>query len=447
MKKVLGSLIALALFLVPMNAIAAVKAGEACKKAGTTATVNGKKYTCIKSGKKFVWNKGVAIAKQKPTAGPIPTPTPEVISTPIPNATNTQSATPKPTFTPKKPIQLFWKFKVIDGVLHRNVEATGEWITTDSRSEAEFDPVRIKAWQQITASVPAATRQNSVTYMVGPSVNSEIEASYRYLIERSLKYFKPWISSEVPFYIHIYTEKDRDFFRESMQIYVNGDQDYARLEVDLKNYDGLGSNWSPSGGVTIGALKTDRSNWVNFGTFAMDSELKPDGLLMYMIPHEISHHWQFSAMQPLMRRQGSDRSPCNFFEGTAVLLGSSIGVNHLGWFSDEMDVITRRVSRDNPTFNPISPNDMTEELMKFSSSNAPNALGCTTGYTLGALAYEWLVAEKGVKVLQDLAEAFNKTTSVSDGIRLVTGWTDREFYSKASEYVLRAWQRAVNLKP
>lgn len=443
MKKALGSLIALTLFLVPMNAIAAVKAGDACKKAGTTATANGKKYTCIKSGKKLVWNKGVAIAKPLPVPTPNPTPTvvPFVGPTPIP------VGTPTPTPTVKVQNQLFWKFKVVNGVLYRNVEATGEWVTTDSRNEAEFDPIRIKAWKQINSSVPATVAQNSVTYMVGPNVNPEIEASYRYLIDRSLKYFKPWIPSEVPFYIHIYTEKDRDFFKQSMQIYVNGEQDYLRLEADLKNYDGLGSNFSPSGGVTIGALKTDRSNWINFGTFAMDSELKPEDLLMYMIPHEVSHHWQFSVMQPLMRRPGSDRSACNFFEGTAVLLGSSIGVNHLGWFSDEMDVITRRISRSNPTFNPTSPNDMVEELMKFSSSNSPNALGCTTGYALGALAYEWLVAEKGVKVLADLADAFNKTTTVSEGIRLVTGWSDREFYTQASEYVLRAWQRSVNLKP
>jgi hypothetical protein len=442
-KKLLAVLVTAALFLLPINAIAAVKAGDTCKKVGTTVTANGKKYTCVKNGKKLVWNKGVAIAKPVLTVSPTPTPTP----TPAPTPTPTVTPTPTPTPTVKTPNQLFWKFKVVNGVLYRNIEATGEWVTTDSRSETEFDPVRVKAWKQIISSVPATVTQNSVTYMVGPNVNPEVEAAYRYLIERSLKYFKPWIPSEVPFYIHIYTEKDRDFFRQSMQIYVNGEQDYTRLEVDLKLYDGIGSVWSPSGGVTIGALKTDRSNWVNFGTFAMDSELKPEDLLMYMIPHEVSHHWQYSVMQPLIRRQGSDRSSCNYFEGTAVLLGSSIGVNHLGWFSDEMDVITRRVSRANPTFNPTSSNGIVEELMKFSSSNAPNALGCTTGYTLGALAYEWLVAEKGIKVLQDLADAFNKTSSVSEGIRLVTGWTDREFYTQASEYVLRAWQRSVNLKP
>ena len=39
------------------------KAGAPCSKAGVTEIANGKKFTCIKSGKKFVWNKGVAVSR------------------------------------------------------------------------------------------------------------------------------------------------------------------------------------------------------------------------------------------------------------------------------------------------------------------------------------------------------------------------------------------------
>jgi hypothetical protein len=42
---------------------AVVKAGAKCSKAGMTSTLSGKKYTCIKSGSKLVWNKGVTIKK------------------------------------------------------------------------------------------------------------------------------------------------------------------------------------------------------------------------------------------------------------------------------------------------------------------------------------------------------------------------------------------------
>lgn len=45
--------LSLSLPLIPVNA--AVKAGSSCKTAGITTTASGKTYTCIKSGKKLVW--------------------------------------------------------------------------------------------------------------------------------------------------------------------------------------------------------------------------------------------------------------------------------------------------------------------------------------------------------------------------------------------------------
>ena len=49
---------------------AAPKAGSKCTKAGQTSTTAGIKYTCIKSGKKLVWNKGVALKKAEPAPAP-----------------------------------------------------------------------------------------------------------------------------------------------------------------------------------------------------------------------------------------------------------------------------------------------------------------------------------------------------------------------------------------
>jgi hypothetical protein len=51
------SSLALSLNLYPASA--AVKPGSACKSSGQITTTSGKKYTCIKKGKKLVWSKGV----------------------------------------------------------------------------------------------------------------------------------------------------------------------------------------------------------------------------------------------------------------------------------------------------------------------------------------------------------------------------------------------------
>ena len=72
MKRFLGFFLFASLFLTPSIAVAAVKAGATCTKAGSISTVAGKKYTCIKSGKKLVWDKGVTVvpAKSSTPVGP-----------------------------------------------------------------------------------------------------------------------------------------------------------------------------------------------------------------------------------------------------------------------------------------------------------------------------------------------------------------------------------------
>jgi hypothetical protein len=68
------------------TADAAIKAGSSCPKAGKTTASGGKTFTCIKSGKKLVWNKGIAIAK--PADSPAPAATSETVATKVPTMPN-----------------------------------------------------------------------------------------------------------------------------------------------------------------------------------------------------------------------------------------------------------------------------------------------------------------------------------------------------------------------
>jgi hypothetical protein len=64
MKRTLAALVAIT-FLgssLSLPAFAAVKAGATCPKAGKTSVASGKTFTCIKSGKNNIWNKGVVQA-------------------------------------------------------------------------------------------------------------------------------------------------------------------------------------------------------------------------------------------------------------------------------------------------------------------------------------------------------------------------------------------------
>jgi hypothetical protein len=81
---------------------AAVKSGATCPKLAATSTLAGYKYTCIKSGKKLIWSKGVKVAVAKPSPTPTTTPsatTPTAVGDPI----GAIGSTPTPTATPSLP--------------------------------------------------------------------------------------------------------------------------------------------------------------------------------------------------------------------------------------------------------------------------------------------------------------------------------------------------------
>ena len=80
---------------------AAPKPGTACKTLNQKITSGGQVYTCIKSGSKKVWSKGVK-AVVKPKAAPTPSASPSPAASPSPSLTPapTSSATPSATATP-----------------------------------------------------------------------------------------------------------------------------------------------------------------------------------------------------------------------------------------------------------------------------------------------------------------------------------------------------------
>ena len=75
---------ALCVVVIPDASALTAKAGAKCTKVKATSVVKGKKYTCIKSGNKLIWNKGVAIKPAaKPSTKPSPAVTPIAIGDPI----------------------------------------------------------------------------------------------------------------------------------------------------------------------------------------------------------------------------------------------------------------------------------------------------------------------------------------------------------------------------
>ena len=84
---IMGLPIALISILLPVSAISAAKItpGTSCKVYLKKVTYQSKVYTCSKSGKKLLWNKGVAVTKSK--NAPMPSTSTASNSSPIPSST------------------------------------------------------------------------------------------------------------------------------------------------------------------------------------------------------------------------------------------------------------------------------------------------------------------------------------------------------------------------
>jgi hypothetical protein len=174
MKRKGGLAIAIVLLLALANPVQAAtpKAGAKCNKAGATATASGKKFTCVKSGTKLVWNKGVAIkAVPKPTPNPVFKPV-----EPTPAATSTPTPTPSPMPTPSvKPV--------------------------------EFNATAKKAFDIIQAAKIQSSNL-TYTYRIGNFAAPDVAKTVQKYVENAAQIYSLFLDSPRVVTIHVYTEKD-----------------------------------------------------------------------------------------------------------------------------------------------------------------------------------------------------------------------------------------------
>jgi len=140
------------------------KAGAKCTKAGTTATAAGKKFTCVKSGTKLVWNKGIA-------AKVAPKPSPNPVFKPV-EPTPTPTPVPTPTVKPLTMTEKLWS-KAINGVFPIESETFAiptEVATTWQNAYANRDGIPYQAWSAISKNIATSpSKLGSVEILIGPN--------------------------------------------------------------------------------------------------------------------------------------------------------------------------------------------------------------------------------------------------------------------------------------
>ena len=153
--------------LVMPSSSGAIRAGTSCKKAGLQTTDSGRKYTCIKQGKKFVWNKGVVV-KAAPVANPSPSA--------IPSASPSATPSPTPTLTPQRP-QLTFIQMLRSGVIDGKFPIEYETYPIPTKLPTSWEDLlenregtAYKAWLSMSKTVAnSSSSLGKISVSVGPN--------------------------------------------------------------------------------------------------------------------------------------------------------------------------------------------------------------------------------------------------------------------------------------
>ena len=371
--------IAIVLLLALANPVqaAAPKAGAKCSKVGSTATASGKKFTCVKSGTKLVWNKGVAIkAAPKPSLNPVFKP-----EEPTPSATPTPTLSPTPTPTPTPTIdRKAWEFTYL------------------------------KIWDELEK----AQNQGSFPfeYKLGPTVNQEKAKESIAAYDKAMKIWMAILDGAKvnPVIWSIMSEKDYAWWKQVVDQQEGASANYA---------------WNPTTNI-LGHCQLSALAFCGYGnTFKSNT---PDykflqynviGSAYTQLPnantvnHEAVHFYQLGVVQSFPRDL-----PCWYVEGQASLYGGALQFNLTTersssiWQRDNFKSIVRQYQ---PNANSYAAKDWVEVLKNMyqphiSCSNQQDYFK----YAVGMFAWEHLYEQYGPKVMHQVLLDFKAGRSFAE---------------------------------
>lgn len=426
MRKFLGALIVASLLVVPINAIAAVKAGDVCKKVGSTATVSGKKFTCVKSGKKLVWNKGVLTAKPSPTT--------------ISSTTTNPSTDLNRGFVRSGQ----FVYRIVDGVLQRRVFNSTEYTAVDTRKESEFDPVRVKAYKELRSlkSVnghPGIEILYSITENYPKAHSDAIKLGVKYAAER----LSLLVDEDFKVSVVLVTEKDREFVKSNLGRLSRPEE----VDGTLSNLNRYVSNNQAvgSGSAGFNRFGPGFKGGTYVGTFP--SYLGVDYLWPEIATHEMTHVLQIFYMSK--RDYNSEDAwlkvaPVHFTEGSANTIGHAWAVQNLGWYSDESDyTIKRYMSGFRGTNKMQTESEVLEMLEKTISWSNPQY--AEMAYPVGQVLWEYIIGTYGFDSYIKFLKNLPTLSSYEENLEAVTGLSKAQLYKNAAPYIISTWKRAMSL--
>jgi len=391
----------------PLQA-ATPKAGAKCTKAGSTATSGGKKFTCVKSGTKLVWNKGVAIktAAPKPSATPTPTPSANPSKSDTSEDLNGKSCTTENQVI-KNSSGEFWCLKSSSGLrwARNNPDPNATPASAGTGNE-----IPVGKWQETQFAIVKALSQTTpgviqkLNFVYSPNVKrseaDKLQASY----QEPLTYLSNFYVNPNPVTFIVMDETERDWWWSQVQsLNSNMEKNWwggSHCQPNPGSHCGYGTPVNADGSFHFGQLLGSEFVWRVY-----------DYTIAY---HESIHVYQIGFMGPRMTSL-----PNWFAEGQANYFGYAF--SHKYFSSDTQRKNTLRDLKNKfPALTSFNQSQWVEWLKKV-DQDAEFTFNNSLGYSVGELILESLYNEHDYRKIHEWMLNIKNGDNYKDAFKKVFG--------------------------
>ena len=375
----------------PTHSVAAAKAGSACPKIGKTAVIGGKKFTCVKSGKKSIWKK--AVATKYPGTGVKKTD--EEKSSP--------SAGTKWLAPSKMPSSFADLYENREGISYKALQVTAEIM---AKNVAKVPPIEVLVGPSTT---PWSSNHEEVVKLTSSAFSKLINPKKLYVVFHNFK-DKSWAETKLKEILP--ADEYADWIRNDGGVAGNCQDELsdclgAKIKTSRKNEMGFLLI-----GVSnqVGMLEINGSKYGHIGV----EEQNKKGML---VAHELIHILQFG---PIAIRSSQNLPPAWVREGTATLF-QNIAVNsssyqeYMNYRRKSLgEYIERQGIQEDFVVNYLNQKNWIADPWRGGQS-------IDWQYQLGARVMEILVALKGPDSALEIYDLMSQNTGFEASFKLAFG--------------------------
>ena len=347
---VLGITLLLTISLLPAHSATPPKSGSTCTKQGATKTYQGKKYTCIKSGKKLIWDKGASIAKPIPSSSISPLP----------------QASPSATETFSSP-------------------GNSEY------SNAFSDPRILSAFENLRKTIennPSIPTLSNLTFIVDPETPNPGEQLIKEKLKDSIRLYKSMDpKADIPVRIYIYNSKNFDELADLMRKDLTPEAlegGWLEAKTERAKYEWRGF----FGGASPGYGKD--------GTPVLFYNLNSNDVATFVGIHVYTHEYVHVYQRYLLGNM--QRMTCWMREGQATYLGFNLAAENSKDFVLSWKALYKYLTPNSDTTDFYTKTE--EDWVKWMKSQELRPVTDCEGisnYVYGAIMWSYLYGQYGLE--------------------------------------------------